>query len=604
MSDESDNYDEFMMSEDDMDSIEMEDEETDNIPRVESNTSDIKYQMEQYQRGLNLLDDEEYLAARTVFVGLLEEGNVGDELSLQINCHIIRGWCRLLMYTEPEDSQCVLIQEDFQRFIAQINCLHGKKVSLDLEQEFVTITQEFQSSLTDRIFIFNVSEPKSHELLKKLRFKREIFGGLQTCWVYHKYPLVKESLNGKMLIMQYWIDMLSDHTSADVDTGAMLRSFGSTQLSLDQLQLVLQCFISKYLDDQEIQNSEGNIFRDCIRQLEEISNDSLAIAQRSDINLTHHFCKALYLIVFEMDQEEMVSVNSDDKCIRRFVTISKFYQNIENCKEEFWECLKSLEELGTNKFHFDKFMQVIIGGFVLCSMILKKPRAVNADGGDTGNNDINPFEYEQLRIAPDHEFMGKLQVLYEVFTTLRVDQMYQSLVDLECIGTPLSRLFDQICYLVQKRKLFDEIAPVYSCISISDLRQMIQIHPAMPPSRDEILIHLMRYRMQDRGIDFRLDLTEDVVYFLPPEGGLMPLHTSTSPAQGTHDDTSTIAGIARLLPNKIRNPTEESEYNQVHLPENVTTSSFFDTLRLSREKLNNRETDLYIITKLTTDSLS
>lgn len=564
MSDQ-ENYDDFMMSDDDMDSIEMEDEENDTREAESSNTSDSTGLMEKYQRGINLMSDEEFIAARGVFLGLLGEETIGDELALQVNSHILRCWCQLLVYSEPESEQYQLIRGDFERYVARVNDLHGKNVSLDLEQDYLNVVSQFQSNLVDRIFIFDVSVEQSRDLVSKLQFKQAIFEMLQGSWVFHKYPRVKSAISLKQQITRTWIEILSNGNSADVDTSALISSFQRDQLNLDELQLVLQCYVSKFLNDQEIPYSEGNEFKECIRQLESKSNDSLAIAQRSDINLILHLCKALYLIMFEMDQEEMVG-GHDERCIRRFVSINKFYQNISHCKEEFWECLKSLEELGTNKFHFDKFMQIIVGGFVLCAMILKKPRsrsiarseAMEEEGLQVDNNDINPFEYEQLRIAPDHEFIAKLQTLYEVFTTLRVDQMYHCLVELDCLRTPLARLFDQVCYLVQKRKLFDEIAPVYSQISISDLRRMIQIHPANQPSRDEILIHLMRYRMQDKSIDFKLDFTKDIVYF--------------------HEEQTPIATLPKRL--------------------DIPEKDFFDNLQEVPD-----EEGLYLITKLTTESL-
>ena len=635
MTDESDNYNDFMMSDEDMDSIEMEDEEND-VEGDEGQRGGQEW-VQNYEQGLSLWNDENYVAARQVFLKTLSM-LVSEEELIEMRCKIHRQvlecWCKILMYGEPDNEQSAEIIADFRNFVQLVNELHGKaNCSLDLSSMFHHVTMDFMPNIYDRTFIPGITDDEESSKWAKMTFKTTILQILQDSWVCHTFPEVGLLLQQELHVLQAWIKTFDKER----DLYAISESLRKDINTLNELQLILQCYIARYIEDQHLLCNEGEVFRMCLNQLDQKCNESLAVAQRSDINLILHFSKALFLILFELDQDDLGDGNkvTGSTCVRRFVTIHKFYQNIECCKEEFWECLKNLEELGTNKFRFERFMQIIVGGFVLCAMIMHRGSQTRL-AGTSGNADINPFDYEQLRIAPDHIFVDKLRRIYDVFVGLQIQEMHSCLIELECIRAPLSRLFDQVCYLIQKRKLFSEIAPIYSCISIQDLRQKLQIDPSVPPTRDEILVHLMRYCMQDRGINFKLDLVADTVTFYS-EQHCEPLHDAvfSETRMGHKSHKSSISKDRAIVEDiKAAHEMPEVEYahdigilesqvdSQSHSKSNTKsmsrhvsghdpdsfgqdTISFFDTLRLARETYqgSNIDNSVYTIAKLTNEAL-
>ena len=126
MTDESDNYNDFMMSDEDMDSIEMEDEEND-VQGDEGQRGGQEW-VQNYEQGLSLWNDENYVAARQVFLKTLSM-LVNEEELIEMRCKIHRQvlecWCKILMYGEPDNEQSTEIIADFRNFVELVNELHG-----------------------------------------------------------------------------------------------------------------------------------------------------------------------------------------------------------------------------------------------------------------------------------------------------------------------------------------------------------------------------------------------------------------------------------------------------------------------------------------------
>ncbi|CCF57157.1 hypothetical protein KAFR_0C01640 [Kazachstania africana CBS 2517] len=276
------------------------------------------------------------------------------------------------------------------------------------------------------------------------------------------------------------------------------------KIMLDEVSVLLQCCIIEFLNTGAI--SDKTNFRIYIEWLESTINCSLALQQQSKLILLLNFGVAILHIVLEEDDDD----DEDDYDIENgSVDLINHTERFRLCCNSLLKCLKSLEEIGgRNKGHsFERlplFYEVILTGYVLTSMIL-----ISVD-----RDNINPFGYEQMKILNDQPIMLQLKGIYQNFIDLNLQDLYHSIQKISKVTDILSGIVNRIYHICQSLKLWTKIAPIYSSISINDIRSKLQVNPSLKVSRDDVLKLLMVSIMKDKAaVYFKIDFTKDIVLF-------------------------------------------------------------------------------------------
>lgn len=260
---------------------------------------------------------------------------------------------------------------------------------------------------------------------------------------------------------------------------------------LESVSMLLQYYILEYMNTARINNRR--LFKKCIDFFEMLISKSLTFSQESGLMVIIYTSKIVFIL--DSDSENDLSF-----------ALMRYYDRKEELKNMFLYILKHLEEMGklrerdiTSLFH--KF---ILSGFIFTSMILE---AISTDK-------INPFGFEQVKIALGSPIVNVLEDVYRCFAQLELRQLNASISLIPELSVVLSGIIQDIYYLAQTLKLWRKIARLYSCISISDVISMLQISDDNEMTRDDLLTILMRSIMKNRSVVyFKLDLTSDLVYF-------------------------------------------------------------------------------------------
>lgn len=169
----------------------------------------------------------------------------------------------------------------------------------------------------------------------------------------------------------------------------------------------------------------------------------------------------------------------------------------------FWSSLKHVEEIGGPQNFNSRLEEFILCGFIFSSMILYRE-----------NGEVNPFDLEQVKVGREMEMVQILQDCYSNFVQLKLSQLGVSINRLPIgVLTLLDVLVNEIYQVAQIAKLWESLAPLFSCISLQDLQKELQVTEA-PVTRDYVLTILMTSIMKDRAaVYYKLDLKRDLVYF-------------------------------------------------------------------------------------------
>lgn len=490
MSDEDGNYDDFMMSEDeDIESVEME-EDSDVELSGEANESDIGVQqndkardndplLQNIQRwyflGKSYKEDQDYVKARETFFKVVNCGAEGVEhFMFKSLKQILKCWYLEITYGGFTSQRCHNFLTSLQDFLDSTNTLSFDHTYV--RKSVISLLRKFVPDI-DSTFLFDEKLIVSVDVIK---FQLEI---LRLCEqsLLKRYN-VCEFLHFKKVENLVWYGRLTSNT---VDESTFKELEDTTNNSFEVLLLQLQCHIFNYLQSCIV--SFDNLQK-CVTCLEEKLSGSLSLSQQPRLMSVLHFGKSL------------VSLHKE--------SYQGYYKKILSCREEFWGCLRNLEEIGNVKTSGNVyFKNLTLTGFILTSIILLKDT-------EEEEEDITPFELEQIKIIEHTDIVQDLKSVYSDFKALDLRQLASSMYKLHAFQMQLKPLVDKVYQLARVKKLWNNIAPLFTCISLHDIQEELKIGDDKRVSRDDLLTELMKSIMNGTAkVYFKLDLTLDLVYF-------------------------------------------------------------------------------------------
>lgn len=495
MSDENNNYDDFMMSDDDaMESFEME-EDSDNevnienindrskvnhddiIPKINdkiyhncstpSITVNIK---ELYEVGIVLKDNCQFEEAKKVFGEIIKIGC--DKWIHKCNRELILCWHdELIKFNCDNKSELVTGLKNYMNVLNSFVNKNEYGVVESLKDIIIKIVPGIDSS-----FLFETSSVVDVNVIK---FQMEILNCLDSLQV--NSLLVRNLLDGKKLENQIWHEKLTNNFIPKY----LLKELSFfDSLEIDILLLKLQSYFLVLFQTGSFNEENMN---NCINILEKSIGKSIYLLQQPRTMSLLHFGKCLLY----MNQKHYWDY--DD--------------NIFRCKHHFWECFKDLEELGlTNLYAKDDFFKHLsLSGFILCDMILLNK---------SQSTKIIPFELEQIKIMKESTLVDTLKQIYESFQDMDLKKLSLSIKNIEQFQLILFPLIDKIYELARIGKIWKQIARFYQCISIEDILKLLKIDETNKITRDELLTILMKSLINHtEQISFKLDFKNNCVYF-------------------------------------------------------------------------------------------
>ena len=540
MSDEDDNYDDFMLSDDEgMESIEMEEETGDEDEEMyksneDNNQDDQEQRMEQYvqhvqdtfekkngkkaedicgklfEEARNLKEDEQYKEARDSFLRIYHM----EEFSSEENIDRLMTWKfkslneilhlrALQLYYRKTGVQNLVLQvlEDtatMSFFLQRIDFQIDENIF-----ELLSNTFEVLAPKWERVFLFDIEKIDKENMICKIGFQKKFMDQFQ--WILKKsgknFKLqnLQRIIRKKLFIAIVWHQRLTvgnvfiPEISSQVqitDQDNECTSF-EENTDLESVSMFLQYYILEYMQTALIDNR--NLFKKCIDYFEKMISRSLTFSQESGLMVILYTSKTIWIL--DSDSENDI-----------FFALMNYYDRKEELKNMFLNILKHLEEMGklregdiTSSFH--KF---VLSGFIFTSMILE---AISKDK-------INPFDFQQVKIALGSPIVNALKTVYKCFGQLELKELNANISRISELSVVLGGIIQDIYYLAQTLKLWRRIAQLYSCISINDIIGMLQISDDNEMTRDDLLTILMKSIMKDRSVVyFKIDLTSDLVYF-------------------------------------------------------------------------------------------
>ncbi|KOG98960.1 Rri2p [Saccharomyces eubayanus] len=603
MSDEDDNYDDFMLSDDQgMESIEMEeetDDEDEKMIRLDEQ-QDQNQEGEQYkqlmqdtvgkvdkerdackvlfEQGQSFKEDEQYKEARDSFLKIYyREEFLGDESIDALLIWKFKSLNEILRLRAPSfkfqsnGTQDLALQvlEDtatMSVFLQRIDFQIDEKIFESLSDTFEALAPNWE-----RVFLFDVEKVDKQNMICKMEFQKSLMDQFQ--WILKKsdkndkLKKLQRIIRKKLLIAVIWHrrltmeDIFIPEVSFQIQN--LVCDMGSASFEeandLESVSILLQYYILEFMKNARIKNR--NLFKKCIDYFDLTTSKSLTFSQQSGSMVILYTSKAVWIL--DSDSENDVSF-----------ALMKYYDRKEELKNMFLQILKHLEEMG--KFRerdiASLFHKFVLSGFIFTSMILE---AISADK-------INPFDFEQVKIALGSPIVHVLQTIYKCFAELELRQLNANISRIPELSIILKKIIQDIYYLAQTLKLWRKIAQLYSCISINDIIDMLQVNENNEMTRDDLLTILMRSIMKDRSIVyFKLDLTSDLVYFGNENKVMLPRCskeefrlTSTSKEDGPTEN-------AKLIDFEYVN--DVGIYNNPTRIKTKSSKEFFNTLRKSRE---------------------
>ncbi|AJT76223.1 Rri2p [Saccharomyces cerevisiae YJM451] len=606
MSDEDNNYDDFMLSDDEgMESIEMEeetdDEDKQNIEINEDNSQDDQdrgaarhKQHEQgtfekhdrvediceriFEQGQALKEDERYKEARDLFLKIYyKEEFSSDESIERLMTWKFKSLIEILrlralqLYFQKNGAQDLVLQilEDtatMSVFLQRIDFQIDGNIF-----ELLSDTFEVLAPKWERVFLFDIEKVDRENMICKIEFQKNFMDQFQ--WILRKpgkdckLQNLQRIIRKKIFIAVVWYQRLTmgnvftPEISSQIEILVKDNECSSFEENndLESVSMLLQYYILEYMNTAQINNRR--LFKKCIDFFEMLISKSLTFSQESGLMVIIYTSKIVFIL--DSDSENDLSF-----------ALIRYYDRKEELKNMFLYILKHLEEMGklrerdiTSLFH--KF---ILSGFIFTSMILE---AISTDK-------INPFGFEQVKIALGSPIVNVLEDVYRCFAQLELRQLNASISLIPELSVVLSGIIQDIYYLAQTLKLWRKIARLYSCISISDIISMLQISDDNEITRDDLLTILMRSIMKNRSVVyFKLDLTSDLVYFGDENKVMLPRCSKEEFRLMISPKDEETTEKARLIDFEYVN--DVAIYNNPTRIRTKSSKEFFNTLRKSRE---------------------
>ncbi|CAH1833066.1 unnamed protein product [Saccharomyces cerevisiae] len=606
MSDEDNNYDDFMLSDDEgMESIEMEeetdDEDKQNIEINEDNSQDDQdrgaarhKQHEQgtfekhdrvediceriFEQGQALKEDERYKEARDLFLKIYyKEEFSSDESIERLMTWKFKSLIEILrlralqLYFQKNGAQDLVLQilEDTATMSVFL-----QRIDLQIDGnifELLSDTFEVLAPKWERVFLFDIEKVDRENMICKIEFQKNFMDQFQ--WILRKpgkdckLQNLQRIIRKKIFIAVVWYQRLTmgnvftPEISSQIEILVKDNECSSFEENndLESVSMLLQYYILEYMNTAQINNRR--LFKKCIDFFEMLISKSLTFSQESGLMVIIYTSKIVFIL--DSDSENDLSF-----------ALMRYYDRKEELKNMFLYILKHLEEMGklrerdiTSLFH--KF---ILSGFIFTSMILE---AISIDK-------INPFGFEQVKIALGSPIVNVLEDVYRCFAQLELRQLNASISLIPELSVVLSGIIQDIYYLAQTLKLWRKIARLYSCISISDIISMLQISDDNEMTRDDLLTILMRSIMKNRSVVyFKLDLTSDLVYFGDENKVMLPRCSKEEFRLMISPKDEETTEKARLIDFEYVN--DVAIYNNPTRIRTKSSKEFFNTLRKSRE---------------------
>ncbi|QHS76010.1 Rri2p [Saccharomyces paradoxus] len=606
MSDEDNNYDDFMLSDDEgMESIEMEEETDDEAEQIvqlnedksrddqdrggrqhkqhvrgtfekDDKVEDICEKL--FEQGKTLKEDERYKEARDSFLKVYYT----EEFSSDGGIERLMAWKfkslneilrlrALQLYFQKSGAQDLALQvlEDtatMSVFLQRINFQIDGSIF-----ELLSDTFEVLAPKWERVFLFDIEKVDKENMICKMEFQKNFMDQFQ--WILKKsgkdYKLqnLQRKIKKKMFIAVVWHrrlttgDVFIPEISSQIQNIVQDNEYASFEENndLESVSMLLQYSILEFMKTARINNRR--LFKKCIDFFEMMISKSLTFSQESGLMVVLNTSKAVRIL--DSDSENDLSF-----------ALMKYYDRKEELKNMFLYILKHLEEMGklrerdiTSFFH--KF---VLSGFIFTSMILE---AISSDK-------INPFGFEQVKIALGSPIVKVLEAVYKCFERLELRQLNANISLIPELSMVLNGIIQDIYYLAQTLKLWRRIARLYSCISINDIISMLQISDDNQMTRDDLLTILMRSIMKDRSVVyFKLDLTNDLVYFGDENKVMLPRCSKEEFRLTISPKNEESAEKARLIDFEYVN--DVAIYNNPTRIRTKSSKDFFNTLRKSRE---------------------
>ena len=451
MSDEDNNYDDFMLSDDEgMESIEMEeeteDEDKQNIEINEDNSQDDQdrgaarhKQHEQgtfekhdrvediceriFEQGQALKEDERYKEARDLFLKIYyKEEFSSDESIEKLMTWKFKSLIEILrlralqLYFQKNGAQDLVLQilEDtatMSVFLQRIDFQIDGNIF-----ELLSDTFEVLAPKWERVFLFDIEKVDRENMICKIEFQKNFMDQFQ--WILRKpgkdckLQNLQRIIRKKIFIAVVWYQRLTmgnvftPEISSQIEILVKDNECSSFEENndLESVSMLLQYYILEYMNTARINNRR--LFKKCIDFFEMLISKSLTFSQESGLMVIIYTSKIVFIL--DSDSENDLSF-----------ALMRYYDRKEELKNMFLYILKHLEEMGklrerdiTSLFH--KF---ILSGFIFTSMILE---AISTDK-------INPFGFEQVKIALGSPIVNVLEDVYRCFAQLELRQLNASI---------------------------------------------------------------------------------------------------------------------------------------------------------------------------------
>ena len=301
----------------------------------------------------------------------------------------------------------------------------------------------------------------------------------------------------------------------------------TSSLLMAKFNLLLQVFIFNFFkvcdptrkDDGDYITSASLVqYGVLFDSLSKLEQTSISFQQNSELTFLLHFCRAIYYLPRTGNHSSYPSNLFRDQYtpVRPLIP---YLDTIELCRTEQLAALQRLEEIGwyedrgtTTASHSELklYHKFLLLSFILTSMVLAKMNKL----------DIDPFEFEPLKVIEALPFIESLKTIYSKFVDSDFGSAYGMLLGPQfskLVVPYLDGLVDSIVHLSQELKLWTDIAPKYTNIAISDVAKMLSFTDQIPcVTRDDIINLLMRSILRGHNKDlpeFKVDLTRDEIYF-------------------------------------------------------------------------------------------
>lgn len=510
------NYDDFMMSDDDqMDVIEMEDDsdEENVVKEIKGNTSCVNLESsveppvnykfeEQYLLGKSLKEEGKFEEAVGTFMALIDTNETANETDTtwQLKCY--KQCLKSLSIDIHYNGICPIKTNKIVKYCDLFFCFvidNNKKLDHDYLQKSLANILEILVPRISRHFIFDIEFLDIQKTLQRVHLNMSMLSKFKS--LKREVPGIWEEVLDTVLVIKEFAatiwqeklttgNVLSENFKGEiwyVDAHDL-----DTKVMVDAVDIYFQYFVNEYMESGDFRNKgKLSVYLGIVKNLKD---KSLAVSQKSDIMLLYHMLNAILLVLY--------GACTDVNCNEEFV---HFFENMKQCRNEFWQCLQRFEELGISTRNYTRpFQRLILSGFVFSNMLLY----------DEEEEKINPFELEQFKIVNDSADIMQLQEIYGNFVNLNLFGLCTAMNKLAYVQRLWKPLIDKTYHIAMVSTLWKKIASAYSCISIEDIREKLRTSSTNVITRDELLGILMKSLMKgDRDALFKLDLTADLVYF-------------------------------------------------------------------------------------------